>query len=213
MDQSPTPSSRRPWALLVLLLLGALFVIALLLLRRPANRNGPMAETLPVLGTIPAFSLIDAGGSTITLDSLKGKIWVADFIFTTCGGTCPVMTSTLYQLNQELGSSPGVQLVSISVNPSHDTPQIMREYADNNQLPRAHWYFLTGERTSIYALAKNGFHLFVSDSGDTERIITHSSKLTLVDGTGSIRGYYEGTDSTAVPDLMRDITLVAASTR
>lgn len=213
MDQSPTPPSRRPWALLLLLLLGALFVIALLLLRRPSNHNAPLANVLPLLGTVPAFSLIDAGGSNITLDSLKGKIWVADFIFTKCEGTCPIMTSSMYQLNQELGGSAGVQLVSISVDPAHDTPQALREYADMYQLSRDHWYFLTGDRSAIYALAKNGFHLFVSDSGDTERIITHSSKLALVDGAGAIRGYYEGTDSTVVPELMRDITIVAASTR
>ena len=191
----------RSWGLVLLLLIGAVFVIIMLLLRRPVTDSSPAVEALPRLGAVPAFALTDAGGTTITLDALKGKIWVADFIFTKCGGTCPMMTSTLYQVNQDLDPSLGVQLVSISVDPENDTPEVLKAYADNNSLPRERWYFLTGTRDAIHELAKNGFHLAVSDSGTTQRLITHSSKLAVVDRSGQIRAYYDGTDTLAAREV------------
>lgn len=205
MNKDPNPESRRPWALLILLLIGAVFAIVLLLLRRPPESSPPTARVLPHMGTVPQFSLVNEDGQPVWLNALKGKIWLADFIFTRCSGSCPMMTSAMYQVNQELDSSDDIRLISISVDPSHDTPDILKAYALNNGLPLDRWSFLTGDRAAIYALAKDGFHLAVADSGDDEKLITHSSKLALIDPVGQIRGYYEGTDSNVVQDVRHDI--------
>jgi protein SCO1/2 len=209
-DRSASPL-RGFVALLALIVVAAMLIGGLtLLVRRPPHDPVVEAPPLPVLGAVPAFALTDADGKTITRDDLLGRPWLCDFIFTRCGGTCPIMTSALYQVEHEVDSAADVRFVSVSVDPAHDRPDTLRAYADNNGLSRRRWHFLTGEQGDIWALAGNGFHLPVIDSIEGERLITHSSKIALIDRKGRIRSYYEGTDSNVVNDVLLGLAIVRA---
>lgn len=169
-------------------------------LRRP--------EPPPVLGRVPAFELTNRDGRTVSLADLAGRPWVADFIFTRCPASCPVMSMRLATFNQELPDDLDLHLVSFSVDPEHDTPQVLQRYAESFDAP-ARWLFLTGTRDAIYSLSKQGFKLGLDDSpqataGGPEPIL-HSTRFTLVDGEGNIRGYYNAFDEEAVERLRKDL--------
>lgn len=168
---------------------------------------------LPVLGQVPAFSLVASTGEPLSQASLAGRIWVADFIFTRCGGICPVMSGQMARLQSALAreGDASVRLVSFSVDPRNDTPEVLRAYAQRFRADRQRWLFVTGERRSLYTLIGKGFHLAVAerpehDNTDGEGLITHSDRFVLVDGDLQIRGYYHGTEPESVQRLLRDIT-------
>ena len=138
---------------------------------------------------LPDFSLTDQTDNTVTLADLKGKVWVADFIFTNCGGTCPMMTDKMRRLQQALPE--GIRMVSITVDPARDTPKALAAYAAEHGASRERWLFLTGDKQALYDLCVKGFKLPLDDSGGTvAEPIAHSTRFVLVDKQGEIRGYY-----------------------
>ena len=149
---------------------------------------------------VPEFSLTDRSGRTITRADLEGSWWVADFVFTRCTGICPLLTARMADLAQRL---PDVRLVSFSVDPGFDTPQVLARYAETAVPDGApgRWLFLTGPRQELHALIGEGFKLAVSDTAPLHaadgELVTHSDRLVLVDPEGYIRGYYHGTDEDA----------------
>ncbi len=147
---------------------------------------------LPVIGDVPAFSLIDQTGRKVTLDDLKGKIWVADFIFTTCGGPCPIMTKRMRELHEAIYSRglKNVITVSFTVDPETDTPEVLTEYSRQFKADSLDWLFLTGDTLSIYDLSTNGFKLHAAP-GEGDHQVEHSPRFVLVDHRGRIRSYYE----------------------
>jgi protein SCO1/2 len=158
---------------------------------------------LIVYGTVPDFSLVDRSGNTVTLHDLAGKVWIADFIFTNCAGTCPVITGQMHKLQEALPNEIG--MVSFTVDPSRDTPEVLAEYARNHNAQEKRWLFLTGEKDTLYNLSIKGFKLALDDTGGTEvEPITHSTRLVLVDQRGQIRGYYGGTDDEDMKRLSVD---------
>jgi protein SCO1/2 len=152
---------------------------------------------------IPDFSLTDQMDRTVTLADLKGKVWVTDFIFTNCGGTCPMMTDKMRRLQQGL---PGeIRMVSITVDPERDTPKALAAYAAEHGATRDRWLFLTGDKQSLYDLCVNGFKLPLDDSGGTvAEPIAHSTRFVLVDKQGVIRGYYGATEEEDMNRLAAD---------
>jgi protein SCO1 len=173
-------------------------------------------EPPPVLGRVPDFQLTNRDGRKISLADLAGRPWVADFIFTSCPASCPMMSLRLSAFDQELPDDLEHHLVSFSVDPEHDTPEVLQSYAESFDAP-PHWLFLTGTRDQIYDLSKQGFKLGVDDSpgatagpaGDAAEPILHSTRFTLVDGAGNIRGYYDAFDQAAVERLRRDLLSLA----
>ena len=152
---------------------------------------------------IPDFSLTDQSDMTVTLADLKGKVWVADFVFTNCGGTCPMMTDKMRRLQQGLPAE--IRMVSISVDPERDTPQALAAYAKEHGATRERWLFLTGDKQSLYDLCVKGFKLPLDDSGGTvAEPITHSTRFVLVDKQGVIRGYYGATEEEDMKRLDAD---------
>ncbi len=158
------------------------------------------AEPLPTLGRLPDFALVDQRGAAVSLESFAGRIWVADFFFTTCAGPCPIMSSKMAALQRTFSRVPNVQLVSFTVNPEVDTPEVLLAYADRYQAVEDRWTFLTGDRADLTALALDGFHL-----GAGDQPIHHSTYFTLVDGQGRLRGYYDSTVPRALDRLVADI--------
>lgn len=155
---------------------------------------------LPVLGNLPEFNFTNSRGEFITLADFKGKVWAADFIFTTCAGPCPIMTGQMNTVHKEFLNNDKVRQVSISVNPDYDTPEVLSEYAARYNADTKKWQFLTGDYEDIQNLILNGFKM-----GDPDEIIFHSTKFALVDRQGQIRGYYSGTEPKEITKLKEDI--------
>jgi protein SCO1 len=166
-------------------------------------------EDLPRFGRLPEFSLQDHHGRPATLASLKGRIWVADFIFTRCGGACPAMTARMSRLRRDVPAE--VAFVSFTVDPVNDTPEVLARYAANFK-GDARWRFVTGPQKDLYALSTDGFKLAAMEvpaaqqrPGEGDGPFLHSSKFVLVDRFGVIRGYYDSTDEDEVKKLGTDI--------
>ena len=157
-------------------------------------------EPLPVIGGIPEFEFIDSEGQSVNLNTLKGKVWVADFIFTTCTMACPIMTDNMNTIHKKYKKNDDLRLVSISVYPEYDTPEVLKEYASQYNANTDKWHFLTGKETTVKNVIKNGFKI-----GDYEDIIFHSEKFALVDKNGMIRSYYNGMKTEDMDKLKKDI--------
>jgi protein SCO1/2 len=162
---------------------------------------------LPVHWPLPAFALVDQDGRPQTLGGLRGRPWIADFIFTRCGGVCPLLTARVAKLQPRLPA--GTRIVSFTVDPEHDQPAVLARYArDVGAGP--HWLFLTGPREDLYRLATDGFKLAAMElpAGDPRAAdgpFLHSAKLVLVDGEGRVRGYYDSEDEAARERLLADL--------
>ena len=190
------------WGLLIIALVLVVAATAVQRLRRP--------EPPPVMWSVPDFALTNRDGRTVTLKDLKGAPWVADFIFTRCPASCPMMTARMARFNRGLPRDLPVRLVSFSVDPKYDTPAVLQTYAQSFKAPDR-WLFLTGDGEQIYRLSKEGFKLGIDNTPQaptatpTAEPILHSTRFVLVDGEGRIRGYYDGEDEEAMAQLRRDL--------
>ncbi|MEK7794132.1 MAG: SCO family protein [Candidatus Hydrogenedentota bacterium] len=196
--------SRKPALVLAVFALVGAFVILAIAARTPtesAMREIVDPQALPELYPVPEFSLTASTKDSVSLESLRGKVWIADFIFTNCAGPCPMMTSHMAELHRAFKDDDRVRMVSFSVDPERDTPEVLAEYATKFGADTGRWHFLTGEVETIHELAVQGFKV-----GSLDNPIIHSDKFVLVDGDGIIRGYYTGSDSSDLLRLTRDVT-------
>lgn len=194
------------WGFLVVALLAVAAATALQWLRRP--------EPLPVYGQLPGFSLVNRDGRPVGLRDLAGKAWVADFVFTRCPASCPMMSSRMARLERSLPPDAEVRLVSISVDPAFDTPEVLERYAGKYKAPER-WLFLTGEKEAVRSLCVEGFKLGLDmepapGMAGPEPIL-HSNRFVLVDGEGRIRGYYEAFDEASMEKLRADLLRLASA--
>lgn len=181
-----------------------------------AFRHGVAREPgLPVLGKVPAFSLVASDGTPLSQANLAGGVWIADFIFTRCPSLCPMLSGEMAKLQTTLARDGRneVRLVSFSVDPANDTPDVLRAYGDRLHADRHRWLFVTGERNALHQLIGDGFHLAVaerppSQNTDGEGLITHSDRFVLIDRDLQIRGYYHGTDSDSIAQMLRDLKTI-----
>jgi protein SCO1 len=157
------------------------------------------ASKLPKYGSVPAFQMTDSEGHGFDGKILKGKLWIADFIFTNCPGPCSRMTSEMHKLQQRVRDQKDVQLVSISVDPQHDSPPVLNDFAHRFGGPAENWIFLTGSPQTVHVLAHDVFHV-----GDLIGKMDHSTKFILVDRQGDIRGYY-ASDADGIPVMLKDL--------
>ena len=165
------------------------------------------------MSIVPPFALTERSGKTITNHDLAGKIWVADFIYTTCPGPCPLITAGMAKLQDAVAPDPQVQLVSFTVDPQTDTPAVLAKYADRFGADPNRWWFLTGPEKPLYDLIENGFLQAVQDNTgqppqEGQQKVTHSTYLALVDGDGNVRGIYDGVGADGRADLLRDIKIL-----
>jgi protein SCO1/2 len=212
MSESTPPPLRRYllWGLLVAVML-AVVVTAMM---APRWVREDQSEPPLRLGRVPEFSLVNRDGRQIGLAELEGSPWVADFIFTRCGISCPRMTALMVMLGEALADDSRIHRVSVSVDPEHDTPEVLQAYAGSFGVTDDRWLFLTGDRETIYPLMIEGFKLGVDASpppgmASEEEPILHSTRLVLVDGGGEIRGYYDGFHSEEFARLLRDLAAVS----
>lgn len=155
-------------------------------------------EPLPVLHEVPDFSLTDQNGETITKADLRGKIWIADFFFSRCQGPCPQLGARMAELQKALARAHGVGLVSFSVDPAHDTPEVLKDYAARFGAEPGRWEFLTGDPAQVRRIVKEGFLQPLEEKPDQP---LHGTMFLLVDGQGMVRGIYSLDD----PELLQKI--------
>jgi protein SCO1 len=159
---------------------------------------------LPKLFPVPDTRLVDETGKAVNLASMKGSVTVYDFIFTSCTGTCPIMTNNMRALTPKIDDGAPVRFVSISVDPARDTPPVLAEYAKRvRNDPR--WTFLTGDRQTIVDLSVKGFKLAAGDPMPGGEALLHSSKFAVADKEGVIRGYYDATDGRVPEQVARAV--------
>jgi protein SCO1 len=202
VDQTPARTTRLWKATLIAI---PIVTLALLLWLRQLEVTALRQRTISSYGTVPEFVLVNQDGQNFGSAQLRGKIWIADFIYTTCPGPCPMLSSRMSELQKPFEKTD-VHLVSFSVDPAKDTPQVLRSYAEKLQAEPGRWDFLTGPQSTIYNLSRNGFKLAVSDGSEEKGIPVHSTRMILVDRHGAIRGYYDAVEVDAVTKLVADTT-------
>jgi protein SCO1 len=168
----------------------------------PSDPNAP----LPILWDAPAFSYLDQNGHRFTNEDLRGHVWICDFFFSTCTNICPMMTFRMSQLQRQI-TSPDVKFVSFSVDPAHDTPAVLKQYANAWKADDTRWHFLSTEPQELTATAK-GMKVFVRPP-DKDTPIQHSAFFILVDGNGKVRGVYDSQDESALHQLVYDVSRLA----
>lgn len=172
---------------------------------RGMESERPAGQQLAVYGRVPDAQLIERSGKKIGLGDLKGTVWVADFIFTRCAGTCQVMSRKMANLQESLQKAGNVKLVSISVDPDFDTPEQLSSFANLYRADADRWLFLTGGEKQIQRLATEAFKLPMMDGTDPAEPIIHSTRFVLIDADGNIRGYYDAMESEATQRLISDV--------
>jgi protein SCO1/2 len=180
------------------------FIIVGLLALLPIWLQRYKKHPLPIYGQVQNFTLQDSNGKSFTQDQIKGKIWVADLIFTTCMGPCPMMSKKLANLHRSFLLENDVRMVSFSVNPEVDTPEVMKVYAKRYEADTEKWHFLTGSRKEVTRLALEDFRM-----GDLDNIVFHSTYFVLVDELMRIRGYYDARDDAKIKQLFIDLAYLS----
>lgn len=157
--------------------------------------------------TIANFSLTNQNGKTITEKDYEGKIYVADFFFTTCQTICPIMTDHMVEIQKELKDDPEVLLLSHTVTPEIDNVAQLKKYALKKGVNDAQWNLVTGEKEEIYTLARKSY-LAAKDIPYSEYDLIHTENFVLVDKQRRIRGFYDGTNPEDIAKLLKDIALL-----
>jgi len=155
------------------------------------------------------FRLTDRSGRQVSRDDLKGQVWIAAFFFTRCPGPCTKISGAMARMQHELAQYQNVRLVSFSVDPQYDSPEVLQKYGERFQADPARWYFLTGDRATIWDLSRKCFHMAVEENKDTARQagddVMHGTRLALVDKHGQVRGYYDVSEEARLAELRKKV--------
>ncbi len=173
---------------------------------------------LITIGKVPAFEFTNQDGNLISNSFYNEKVYVVEFFFTTCPTICPRMNENMVKIQNEFYANPDFGIVSFSINPKHDTPKVLKEYAKSHGATLKNWNFLTGDQDKIYELANKGFTLFAGENSDAEGGFEHSGMFALIDKQGNIRSrldefgnpiaFYEGLDPKGVQMIKEDIAIL-----
>jgi protein SCO1/2 len=158
--------------------------------------------------TVSSFSLVDQDGQWVTENTTKGKIVVANFFFATCQSICPEMSTNLVKVQEAYADDDSLLILSHSVNPLHDTVEVLKAYAGRYGAKSGKWHLLTGDKKQIYELAKSSYLVNALEDDGTPEGFLHSELFLLVDPQNRLRGMYDGTDMAEVNRLMKDIQLL-----
>lgn len=159
-----------------------------------------------VYPTIPYFYFRNQDSVIVKSTDMKGKVWVADFFFTTCQTICPIMTNNMKRLNESTRDlEKDVQFISFSINPTYDKPSMLSKYIKHHAISSTNWYFLTGDEEETHRLGIENFQIFAGRDDEAEGGFAHSGAFTLVDKEGYVRGVYLGTDNKQVEQLEEDL--------
>nr|WP_211047379.1 SCO family protein [Lutibacter sp. B1] len=173
---------------------------------------------LTKIGEVPNFEFTNQNGEVITNSFYKNKVYVVEFFFTTCPTICPRMNENMVKIQNEFYGNLNFGIASFSINPKHDTPEILKEYAKSHGATLKTWNFLTGNQDKIYELANNGFTLYAGKNSEAEGGFEHSGMFALIDKEGNIRSrkdefgnpiaFYDGLDPKGVQMIKEDIKIL-----
>jgi len=157
----------------------------------------------------PSFKLTNQDNQPVSDADLKGKAWIVDFVFTRCGGPCPMMTQRMVKLARQI-NAPNVRFVSISVDPANDTPAVLKKYAQDQGATDPRFVFLTGDTAVVYDLAKSGFKVTALPATGKDPI-QHAERFLLFDAKGGLRGIYHSGDDEKMTQIVADANTLAAT--
>lgn len=170
------------------------------------------------IGAVPKFELINQDNKTITNETYKGKVYVLEFFFSTCPTICPKMNESMLIIEKTFFGNPNFGIVSITINPDHDTPKVLKEHAIELGVKSSNWNFLTGDKDYIFNLANKGFNLYAGENKKVAGGFEHSGLFALIDKNGNIRCrndeygnpilYYDGLDKKGVRNIQQDINIL-----
>ena len=168
---------------------------------------------LPVYATVPDFALTNQFGRVISMSDLRGKVWVADIIFTRCPGPCPKMTKQMGELQAALPPEEPVILLSLTADPDFDTPEVLRRYGEERGASADRWHFLTGQKADLYRLATKGLLLALDEVKPEQReserdLFVHSTRFVVVDKQGRIRASFDGAEPSSRPRILETIRVL-----
>lgn len=173
------------------------------------------SKKLLALQEVPAFDFINQDSQAITNDFYKGKVYVVEFFFSSCTTICPIMNRNMLQVSKEFASQENFGIASISIDPSFDTPQVLKAYANRYKATHPNWNFLTGDKDTIHKLSNEGFKLFAAQDKDEIDGFSHSGLFALIDQNGVVRSrkdkhgnplfYYNGLEQESIDMLIQDI--------
>lgn len=182
------------------------------------SNNGALNNKLMVIGPAPKFELIDQNKRTITNEDYTNKVYVLEFFFATCPSICPKMNKNLIEVQNQFFGNPNFGIVSITIDPEHDTPEVLKEHAELLGVKSSNWHFLTGDKKYIYDLANKGFNLYAGENSKVNGGFEHSGFFALIDKKGNIRCrkdeygnpilYYEGIEKEGVQAIKEDIAIL-----
>lgn len=161
-----------------------------------------------VFTTIPAFSFTNQDNQQITEKNYEGKVYIADFFFTTCPSICPKMTNTLTMVQEKLKDEPNFAILSHSIDPEYDTPEILKSYSEKNHANNKVWNFVTGDRDEIYDICENYYMAYAKKDSLAEGGYVHSGFLILVDKHKFVRAAYDGTRPEVADSIAADVKLL-----
>lgn len=184
------------------------------------NVASPVVEDgkLFTVGKVPDFSLTNQNGKTITNADYAGKVYVLEFFFSTCPTICPKMNQNMLLLEKKFFGNPNFGIASITINPSVDTPQVLKAHAEQLGVKSSNWHFLTGEKDYIMNLSNKGFNLYAGENVQADGGFEHSGLFALIDKNGNIRSrkdqhgnpilYYDGIEPEGVKAIQQDIAIL-----
>lgn len=159
--------------------------------------------------TIADFSFVNQNGDTITQKNYEGKIYVADFFFTTCGSICPKMTTNLEEVQKAVLNNPKVMLLSHTVFPEVDSIPVLKEYAVKHHVVDSKWNIVTGDKKEIYTMARKSYLAVKLGRPDQLYDMVHTENFVLVDQKRRVRGFYDGTNKEEIKRLLEDINFLS----
>ncbi len=154
--------------------------------------------------TIPEFNFIDQNGEPVTKETVEGKVYIADFFFTSCPSICPIMTREMKRIYQQFEEEDQLMFISHSIDTRHDSVPVLKAYADRLNIDHDKWKFVTGDKSEIYSIANDYFNVAFEDE-DAPGGYDHSGRFILIDLNGHIRAFCDGTDPESVDVFMKDI--------
>ncbi len=170
---------------------------------------------LNTIGPVPSFKLTNQNNNTITDNDYLGKVYVVEFFFSTCPTICPKMNQNMLKLQEEFYGNPEFGIVSITINPEYDTPQVLKNHAEHLGVKHSNWHFLTGDKDYIFNLSQKGFNLYAGENKNVAGGFEHSGLFALIDKEGNIRCrkdkygnpilYYDGLDNEGIKAIKEDI--------
>lgn len=173
---------------------------------------------LLTIGPAPKFELTNQDNKKVSNESYKGKVYVLEFFFTTCPSICPKMNLSMLEIEKTFFGNPNFGIISITIDPAHDTPQVLKDHAKLLGVRSSNWNFLTGDKATIMDLSNKGFNLYAGENEKVSGGFEHSGLFALVDKDGNIRCrkddygnpilYYDGLDKKGVRDIQQDIKIL-----